>query len=419
MNPDVDDPRGSLADLRRNFVALRRTRSAWRSALGIAWFWAVAVLALLLLPRYAAWTLGSGQAVIPLLASITVGFFTGMVVSTRLSRHQVEIGLVPLGALGMVGGALALALLLPESPRAASIDPAGYPLRAAIAHGLAMFALGASAAVYIAPLEALIRRRVPLALLGSARAAKNTLIALGLLIALGVAWLWTRAGGGVGDAWLALAAVSALVALYLFTLMPEFLLRLVAWFVANVVYRLDVRGRDNIPVDGPALVVCNHVSYMDAIVLLGAIPRPTRFVMYWKIFDVPVLKWIFKAARAIPIAPRKENATLMDEAFATVATELAAGEVCGIFPEGGLTKDGAIQPFKPGVERILESNAVPVVPMALSGLWGSVFSRKDRVRVPRRFWSRVRLSIGEPIAPERATAELLEARVRALRGERP
>jgi 1-acyl-sn-glycerol-3-phosphate acyltransferase len=156
---------------------------------------------------------------------------------------------------------------------------------------------------------------------------------------------------------------------------------------------------------------------MDAVILMGTVRRPTRFVMYWKIFDIPLVKWVFKAARAIPIAGRKENEPLMLKAFAEVDRELGAGEIVGIFPEGGITHDGAIQTFRPGVERMLANHRVPVVPMALRGMWGSLFSRKDRLRLPRRFRSHIALVIGDPIPPDQVTAELLEQRVRALRGD--
>jgi 1-acyl-sn-glycerol-3-phosphate acyltransferase len=150
---------------------------------------------------------------------------------------------------------------------------------------------------------------------------------------------------------------------------------------------------------------------------MGAIRRPTRFVMYYKIYRMPLFGWLFRQARTIPIAGRKEDPEMMERAFAEVRKALAAGEIVGIFPEGGLTSDGTIQPFRAGVERILAADPVPVVPMALRGLWGSLFSRKDRLRYPRRFRSKIALVIGAPIAPADASAYALEQRVRELRGD--
>jgi 1-acyl-sn-glycerol-3-phosphate acyltransferase len=160
---------------------------------------------------------------------------------------------------------------------------------------------------------------------------------------------------------------------------------------------------------------------MDPLVIMGCVRRPVRFVMYYKIFDMPLLKWLFRAAKAIPIASAKEDAALMQRAFAEVDKELADGNVVCIFPEGGITRDGEIQRFRPGVEKILGARPVPVVPMALRGLWGSIFSRRDsalgRARLPRRIWSRIELVAEAPVPPAEATAAVLEAKVRELRGD--
>jgi 1-acyl-sn-glycerol-3-phosphate acyltransferase len=179
------------------------------------------------------------------------------------------------------------------------------------------------------------------------------------------------------------------VAIYIFTIVPEFLMRFLSWVLVRGLYRLRVHGVEkHVPDEGAALIVCNHVSYMDALILAASIPRPVRFVMYYKIFNIPVMSWIFRTAKAIPIAGAKEDPALMQRAFDEIDAALAEGELVGIFPEGGLSRDGAIAPFKSGVERILERRTVPVVPMALRNMWTSMWSRRDdrlgRMRVPRR-----------------------------------
>jgi 1-acyl-sn-glycerol-3-phosphate acyltransferase len=147
-----------------------------------------------------------------------------------------------------------------------------------------------------------------------------------------------------------------------------------------------------------------------------------RFVMYYKIFSIPVLNFIFRTAKAIPIAGRNEDPALMEKAFEEIDAALAAGEVVCIFPEGGLTSDGAIQAFRPGIDRILARRPLPVVPLALRGMWGSIFSRRDgalrRARLPRRFWSRIELVGGEALPAGAASASVLEARVSELRGDK-
>jgi hypothetical protein len=211
------------------------------------------------------------------------------------------------------------------------------------------------------------------------------------------------------------------VAAFIFALVPEFLMRFLAWLLIHAVYRLDKSGLEHIPEEGPALIVCNHVSFVDAVVIMAACRRPIRFVMDHRIFRAPVLNFIFRTGGAIPIASRKEDPEMMERAFAAVAAALRAGEVVGIFPEGRLTDSGEIQPFRPGLQRILAETPVPVVPMALRGLWGSFFSRKDGAAMTKPFrrgvLSRIGLAVAPPIAPELATPEGLQARVLALRGD--
>jgi 1-acyl-sn-glycerol-3-phosphate acyltransferase len=202
---------------------------------------------------------------------------------------------------------------------------------------------------------------------------------------------------------------------------PEFLMRFITWVLVNSLYRIRVDGMRNLPEEGPALLVCNHVSFMDPLILMANLRRPARFVMYYKIFNVPLLHFVFKTARAIPIAGQKEDPAVLQRAFDEVDAALADGELVCIFPEGGLTKDGSIAPFRAGVEKILVRRPVPVVPMALRGLWGSVWSRRDsmlgRARLPRRFRARVELVVDASRPPEESSAMTLEERVRTLRGD--
>jgi 1-acyl-sn-glycerol-3-phosphate acyltransferase len=227
-------------------------------------------------------------------------------------------------------------------------------------------------------------------------------------------------GLSVPEVFLVGAILNALVAIYIYTVVPEFLLRFCAWLLVNVMYRLRVTGLDKIPNEGAALVVCNHVSFVDSLIVGAMCHRPIRFVMYYKIYRSPFLGWIFRMAKAIPIAGRKEDPALMERAFEEVKKCLDEGELVGIFPEGVVTYTGEINTFRPGVERILAANPVPVVPMALRGLWGSFFSRNGgpaMTRPPRRFWSKIELEIGDVVPAADATAARLEADVRAMRGD--
>ena len=223
---------------------------------------------------------------------------------------------------------------------------------------------------------------------------------------------------------------NAVVAFYIFMLVPEYLLRFVAWVSSRFIYRFNVTGDENIPTTGPAVLVCNHVSFVDAVLLMAASPRPIRFIMDHRIFKVPVLGWLFRLAKTIPIAPQKEDAATYEAAFDAAAQVLHEGDLLAIFPEGGITQDGALQPFKGGIMKILERARadgldVPVVPMALTNLWGSFFSRIElrngqRVAMVRPFrrglFNRVGLNAGEPMKADDVTPERLREQVAGLLG---
>jgi len=251
-------------------------------------------------------------------------------------------------------------------------------------------------------------------------AGNNILNALFIVCAAGFGLGLGMLGLGIPQIFLATAALNALVALYIFTLVPEFVMRFITWILVNTLYRVRVDGAQNIPEEGAVLLVCNHVSFMDPLLLMANLRRPARFVMYYKIFNIPLLRFVFRTAKAIPIAGHKEDLALLQKAYDAIDEALADGEVVCLFPEGALTLDGQIATFRTGVEKILARRPVPVVPMALRGLWGSVWSRRDsilhRSRLPRRFRAHVELVIDRPFTPETVTAAQLEKRVGELRG---
>jgi 1-acyl-sn-glycerol-3-phosphate acyltransferase len=273
----------------------------------------------------------------------------------------------------------------------------------------------------VVPLFAFVQARTPRDRLSRVIAGNNILNALWIVIASLFGLALDRAGLSVPQVFLVASLLNVLVAVYIFTLVPEFLMRFITWALVNTLYRIRVDGMKHLPEEGPALLVCNHVSFMDPLILMANLRRPARFVMYYKIFKIPLLHFVFKTAKAIPIAGQKEDPAILQQAFEAVDAALADGELVCIFPEGGLTKDGEIAPFRAGVEKILARRPVPVVSMALRGLWGSVWSRRDsmlrRARLPRRFRARVELVVDAPRPPQDVNAAVLEQRVRELRGE--
>jgi len=281
--------------------------------------------------------------------------------------------------------------------------------------------LGMFGGFYIVPLYALIQERSDPAYRSRFIAANNILNALFMVASAGIALGLLKAGLSIPALFLATGLMNAVVAIYIYSLVPEFLMRFLAWLLIHSVYRVDKQGLEQVPAEGPCVVVCNHVSFVDAIVIAACVRRPVRFVMDHRIYALPLLNFIFRTMRAIPIAPAKEDAQLKERAFAEAAAALKAGEIVCIFPEGKITDTGELNPFRPGLQRILEQAPAPVVPMALRGLWGSFFSRSHQGRAMRRMrglFSKIALVAGPPFAPDRATPEALHATVLALRGDR-
>ena len=408
----------------RNLAYIRGNRVVFLSCLGISWFWFFGSIYLTQLPNFTKEVLGGEPGVYTLILTVfSVGIGLGSILCERLSGHKVEIGLVPFGSIGMTAFGVDLYFAHPDS-----VGALGRDVHAVLAQPhtwrvlIDMALMSIFCGFFIVPLFALVQTRSDPARRSRVIAANNILNALFMVVAAAVsAVLLNKVGLSIPGLLLATALMNAVVAIYIYTLVPEFLLRFVDWVLIHTLYRITKRGLDNIPENGPALLVCNHVSFMDPLVIMGCVRRPVRFVMYYKIFDIPFLKWVFRAAKAIPIAGAKEDETIMRRAFAEVDKELADGNLVCIFPEGGITRDGTIQRFRPGLEKILEARPVPVVPLALRGLWGSIFSRSapalGQLRLPRRFWSRIELVAGPALSPGEATAPTLEAKVRELRGD--
>jgi 1-acyl-sn-glycerol-3-phosphate acyltransferase len=402
---------------------LRGRTAVLNSVLGISWFWFYGALVMAQLPVYARDVLGGDPSVMTLLLAVfCVGIGTGSLLCEKLSGHKIEIGLVPLGAIGLSLFGIDLYFAQPVASAATGLDawalldqPGSW--RVLMDLGL----IGLFGGFYIVPLFALIQSRSPREEVSRVIAANNILNAAFMVAAALLALGLFALGLNIPQVLLVTALLNALVAWHIFRLVPEFLMRFLVWIAINLLYRIRVRGLEHVPDEGPALVVCNHVSFMDALLIGGSVRRPIRFVMYYKIFNIPVLSWIFRTAKAIPIAGAKEDPELMARAFAEIEAALAAGELVGIFPEGQITRDGEINPFRSGVERILKAQPVPVIPMALRGMWGSLFSRRDsalrRMRLPRRFRARIELSVDTPVPADVASAAALEARVRQLRGD--
>ncbi len=398
----------------------------FRSLLGISWMWFFGAVFLSQFPSLAKEVLhGNEQVASALLVVFSFGIGTGSLLCETLSRRHVEIGLVPLGAIGM--SVFAVDLYFASS----GLPPSGVmglgvflaqPAHWRVMADLALLSLFAG--LYSVPMYALIQLRSQPTHRARIIAANNILNALFMIASSLIAGLLLKSGFTIPQIFLFTGIANTVVAFYIFMLVPEYLLRFLAWVLSHVVYRFKVTGDEHIPTQGAAILACNHVSFVDAVLLMAASPRPIYFIMDHRIFQVPVLGWLFRLAKAIPIAPRVEDPVAYEAAFDAAAKVLKEGDLLAIFPEGGITKDGTLQEFKGGIMKILERTSqqgfsVPVIPMALTNLWGSFFSRVETggamVRPFRRgLFNRVGLNVGEAFAPGEVQPESLRARVAAL-----
>ena len=413
----------------RNLKLAHGNIVVFRSLLGISWMWFFGAVFLSQFPSLAKEVLhGDEQVASLLLVVFSIGIGTGSLLCEVLSKRHVEIGLVPLGAIGMSVFAIDLYFASRGLPPSAVMGVAAFVTQSVHWRVMAdLLLLSLFAGLYSVPMYALIQLRSQPTHRARIIAANNILNALFMIASSVIAGALLGAHFTIPQIFLLTGIANAIVAFYIFMLVPEYLLRFIAWVASRFVYRFKITGDENIPTTGAAILTCNHVSYVDAVLLMAASPRPIYFVMDHRIFKVPVLGWLFKLAKAIPIASKSEDPATYEAAFAAAARVLREGDLLAIFPEGGITKDGQVQEFKGGIMKILERAKLddvvpPVVPMALTNLWGSYFSRIEHgTAMARPFrrgaFSRVGLNVGAPLAAGEVQPQILQARVAGLLGK--
>jgi len=395
----------------------------FQSILAISWFWFLGATYLAQFPVFARDVLGGNVDVFTLLlGSFSVGIAAGSILCERLSHGRVEIGLVPFGAIGITIFGLDLYFASPDLPLGTELGIGAF----IVADGawrvlMDIFFIGIFGGFYIVPLYSLIQQRSDPERLSRSIACNNVINAFFMVLSAVVVLVLLGFGASIPQIFLTMALMNALVALYIFRQVPEFFMRFLVWLLIHTLYRVRENGMENIPDDGAVIVAANHVSFVDALILAGSIKRTVRFVMYYKIYQIPVLNFIFRTARAIPIAGQREDKDMYDQAFVEMQQALDDGDVLCIFPEGEITRDGEMNPFKPGILRVLETKPVPVIPVALQGLWGSLFSRKGGpafFKLPRRLFARIGVNVGTLVGPDQVELATLQEKVRQLRGDR-
>ena len=407
----------------RNFRFMRGNRTVFLSVLGISWFWFYGSIFITQFPNLSKNILdGRAEVVTLLLIVFSLGIGAGSLLCEKLSGHKIELGLVPFGSIGLtlfgVDLYFALAAHIGHGPvgwREFVTDAGHWRILADLA------LIGVFGGFYIVPLYALIQSRSDEQHRSRIIAGNNILNALFMVSAALLAVALFAAGFTIPQVLLVTALLNAAVALYIYTLVPEFLMRFIVWMLIHTIYRLDKSGLEHIPDEGPAVLVCNHVSFVDALIIAAGCRRPIRFVMDHRIFRIPVLNFVFRTSRCIPIASAKEDPEMLERAYDEIARGLEAGDLIGLFPEGRITDTGELYPFRPGIRRIVDRTPVPVVPLALRGLWGSFFSRKDGAAMSKpwrmRPFKKIALAAGTMMPARAATPEALQSQVLALRGD--
>jgi acyl-[acyl-carrier-protein]-phospholipid O-acyltransferase/long-chain-fatty-acid--[acyl-carrier-protein] ligase len=374
-------------DLIPGFKAIAADRSMIMTAAGIAWFWLLGAFLQMMAIRLGREDLGLGGAGTGLLqAAVAIGIGVGALAAGRLSGPKVEPGLIPLGSIGMGVGAIWLA-------GATGSAQAALP---------ALAALGFSGGLFIVPLDATLQQKAPEAERGRVVACANMVGTVGILAASGLAWLlgsvlaWPTAATilAAGIATVAATAVAVWQ-------VPDYLARFLLWLLTHSLYRIRIEGPENLPQRGPALIVCNHMSFVDGLLVGACVQRFVRF-MAWSGFFKGALGWFLKRMKVIPVSGKDALG-----AIKRARTELSEGHVVCIFAEGSISRTGGTLPFKRGMELIAEGLDVPVIPVHLDQVWGSVFSYKGGRffwKWPERLIRPVTVSFGKPLARPSAWA---------------
>ena len=422
-SPEIKVNWNFVTETQQNIAFLRTNRVVFLSTLGISWFWFYGAIFFSQFPLFAKDVLGGSERVVTLLLCMfTIGIGLGSPLCEKLSSGKVEIGLVPFGAIGLTLFAIDLFFASPATPPGTGLGLAALihvPGTWRVLFDLAM--IGVFGGFYIVPLYALIQTRSDPKQQARVIAGNNIMNALFMVISSILAILCLKAGMTIPQLFMLIGVMNAAVAIYIYRLLPEFLMRFLVWLLVHSIYRLEKKGLDNIPDTGAAMLVANHPTFIDALVIAAGCPRLARYVMDHQRFNTPVLNMIFRETRSIPIASAKDDPKVLEAAYDEIARGLAQGDLICIFPEGRVTDDGEIKAFRNGIKRIIDRTPVPVIPIGLRGLWGSFFGRQGGALIARvlrlGLFAKIGMHVGEPVAPADVTPAMLQEKVLALRGD--
>ena len=373
-----------LGEIGKGLMELRQTGNLWLTALGITYFWLLGSFLMTIIAPLGKEVMGLGDAQTSLLETfLAVGIGVGSLLAGKLSGDKVELGLVPLGSIGM--GACGILLSLHHQ----SFGQAAF----------AFSLLGLFGGFFAVPLNALLQQKAEREGKGRILATNNFMNALGMITAFGMLSLF----GGVfhlpaDKSILIMGFMTFGVTAYLLLILPDFLIRFSLWLFTHTVYRIKIVGQENVPFRGPALLVCNHVSLVDGLLVGVCIQRFVRFMVYRPYYEHPAFHWLFKLMNAIPVSNKSKAEVI--ECLDRAREELKKGHVVCIFAEGAISRTGNMLPFKRGFEKIMDGLDVPIIPVHLDRLWGSIFSFKDGkfvTKMPKQIPFPVTVSFGRAL----------------------
>lgn len=402
-----------------NLKLAYKQRHLFVCLLGISWFWFYGSLFFYQVGNYTKTVIGGGPHIVTfLIATFAIGIGAGALLCERLSRRNIELALVPFGAIGLTVFALIIFFLNPH------VDHTHVSFFEFI-HGahntllvLCLFCMAACGGLYSVPLYAFIQNRSPKAIRSRIIAANNILNAIFMVLSALFAIVLLKLGLNIPHLFLVAAIINAGISAFIFFHIPEFFMRFSVYLLATTSYKIVAKGQENLPTRGPVIYACNHVSFIDVVIITAISITPIRFMMDWQLYNAPILKQLSKLAKAIPIAGKHEDETVKNQAFYRAVEALNHGEVVCIFPEGVITKDGQLGEFKHGITKLVNQTHASVIPMAVQGLWGSFFSRrygKAMSHFPKNWKrSKVGLNIGKPIPYEEFNLDTLKAEIQRL-----
>ncbi len=389
-----------LGEFLHDFAEIRASRPLFLTVLAIAYFWLLGAVYLQNVVGYGHDLLHLGNTGISLLtAAVSVGIGLGAFLAGKLSGDQVELGLVPIGSVGL--GVFGVGLYFAHNSFALAL--AGH------------FLVGISGGIFIIPLQAFLQSRAGEHSKGRVIAASNVLTFTGVFLGAGIFDLLSGLLRlGAHQVLLVMAAISFGVTVYILTVLPDFTIRLCFWLLTHTFYRIRVQGRENLPARGPALLVCNHVSFIDPFLIGAVTQRFIRFMMHRRFYESPAIHWFVKLMGAIPIS-NDDKPRQVVESLRRAQAQLGEGNLVCIFAEGAITRTGNLLRFRPGFERITRGMSVPIIPIHLDRVWGSIFSYEGGrffLKWPRRIPYPVTISIGEPLPPDSESFEVRQAVMR-------